>query len=1090
MGKTKWNDDQKKALFAETKNILVSAGAGSGKTAVLSERVLEKVKNGMNISSLLLLTFTKAAAAEMKERIRKKLIEAAKEEKNELIENAISQIDTSYICTFDSFALSVVRKYHYILDLPKSVSISDDSIMKVTILQIIDEILNEYYESNDPHFKELIAAYVKNDDDNLRIRLLNVYMGLTLKLDIEGYLNYLKDSLFDFDSLNQYGQSFIQDLINKVKEYHYLLDNLKKIVESDEFKSKYSQHEEIILENIGNIKKIDNYDKLIKIGVYFTDIFSGNSIRGIPEYTENRNRFGKVKDKILKVFENIGFKDPYKNNITYDDLINGVYKSMNNTNLIIDILIKLHQRLTKLQKEKSLYVFNDIAKMSIKLVSENEDIKDELKNSFTEIMIDEYQDTSDLQEEFIKYISNDNVYRVGDVKQSIYGFRNANPELFSDKYNSYDDYDEKSSSMNQKIDLALNYRTREEVLIGINDIFNSVMTKRLGGADYKARHQLKYGNKSYELKDSSNNYNVELYNYNNDEQLDDSFKEYEKEAFIIVNDIIDKVNNKYKVLDKDPEQSKEDAELNGQKFVLRDCNYNDFAILISKKTDFDNIKKIFEYFKVPLRVYKDESITSGYDLNIIVNILKAISLLEKGLIDSTEFKYLYVSISRSYFYRTSDEEILLSVRTDKYKDSKLVELLYSIVKRLPYLSNRMIIELILEKFNVYELAYTVGDINKLDKELEFILEFADAHNEFGIDFIKSLEDIIDLTDESSFGDSANIKLEFKTTIPVDEAVNLMTIHASKGLEYKICYFSGLSHEFEKKETQGNFIYHKKVGIVSKYDEYGLKSNFLVEYLKNKLEESIVSEKIRLFYVALTRTKEKAILLTSINREKLISEGDLPNTFQDFVEIALKNTNHLIFKDIDIKEYDLTKNYLNKQKLEKLGTSSNLIETNSEWLNNIPQEEEVVSSSYSKKTHGIKSKSEMDKMNLGTDIHYIFEMLDFNDHDIESQIDQLNISKFLKNKVKAFFKQDLVKNIKNGKVYHEYEFIDDNKHGIIDLMVEYDDHIDIIDFKLKNVTDEAYVAQLNGYKSYIEKVSNKKVYIYLYSIIDEEFLEIK
>ena len=187
MGKTKWNDDQKKALFAETKNILVSAGAGSGKTAVLSERVLEKVKNGMNISSLLLLTFTKAAAAEMKERIRKKLIEAAKEEKNELIENAISQIDTSYICTFDSFALSVVRKYHYILDLPKSVSISDDSIMKVTILQIIDEILNEYYESNDPHFKELIAAYVKNDDDNLRIRLLNVYMGLTLKSNKESF---------------------------------------------------------------------------------------------------------------------------------------------------------------------------------------------------------------------------------------------------------------------------------------------------------------------------------------------------------------------------------------------------------------------------------------------------------------------------------------------------------------------------------------------------------------------------------------------------------------------------------------------------------------------------------------------------------------------------------------------------------------------------------------------------------------------------------------------------------------------------------------------------------------------------------------
>lgn len=1110
MAKTKWNDDQKKAIFAETKNILISAGAGSGKTAVISERVLEKVKNGQKINRLLLLTFTKAAAAEMKERIREKLLETLKkgniekleksewEEIEKRIEDAIERIDTSYICTFDSYALSVVQKYHYILNLPSNVSISDESILKVTILQLIDEIFEEYYEMKDPKFLEMIKAFVKKDDKDLKIRLLNIYLKLTLKSNIEEYLQYLKEHQYDRNKIVQFGNEFINGIINNLKQTLYILDEMYELVEGTVFDKKHIEKAEATKENIINIKNIDSYDELIKIKEYFKGIASTSPFSKIEGYSDLRRKFsGIITEVVDKTFKGADMEEPNKNNITFDDMIERVYKSQNITIVIIDILMELHQRLTKIQKEKSLYVFNDIAKMSIELVKNTEDInekiKEEIKNSFDEIIIDEYQDTSDLQEEFIGYIHKNNVYRVGDVKQSIYGFRNANPELFSEKYNTFDDYEESSKKINQKIDLALNYRTREEVLTGINDIFNIVMTQDTGGADYVNRHQLKYGNKTYELKDPKQDYNLEIYNYYEDEnnKLDVKYDNCEKEAFLIVKDITDKVQNKFQVLDKDESQSKEDVELNGQKYVLRDCKYKDFSILISKSSDFDVYKKIFEYYKVPLKVVKDESIVKGYDLNIIINILKAIELLKEGLVETTEFKYLYVSISRSYLWRREDEEILLSLTDNSYIESDLVKLLKEIVECLPYLSNKMLMEMIYEKFEIYKKLETVGDIEKIEKALDFVLDFAETHNELGINFIESLQNIIELADNDSFGEKASIKLEFKVSIPVDDAVTLMTIHGSKGLEYNICYFPGLGTKFEAKETSGNFIYNSDAGIISKYENFGLHTNFLVEYLKLKLKKHILSEKIRLFYVALTRTKQKAILITSINYEAMIDDVKLPNTFQQIIEIVLKTKkHHFIEKDFDVQNIGLNKKYLEKLKPGSIEDSGILITTNSSWRNKIPETEEVDSSSYSKKTHGLKSKEEKEKMELGTKVHYIFEMLDFYNPDINSQIDSLDVDDFLKGRIKNFFKCELTKNIRNGKIYHEYEFIDDTKHGIIDLMVEYDDHIDIIDFKLRNIEDEAYNEQLKGYQSYIEKVSHKKVYIYLYSIIEGKFLEIK
>ena len=217
----------------------------------------------------------------------------------------------------------------------------------------------------------------------------------------------------------------------------------------------------------------------------------------------------------------------------------------NNIEIIIEILKEFDEKLTKWKKEEEIFNFNDISRMAIKVVDENPDIKNELVRSFNEILVDEYQDTSDTQEKFISLISNNNVYMVGDIKQSIYRFRNANPYIFKNKYDSYRDTD-----LGIKIDLLKNFRSRKEVLENINLLFDLFMDDRIGGANYKESHRMVFGNSSYIQEGlTEQNYDFELITYNKDE-LGNLTKD-EEEAFIIGNDILKKMNEKFQVFDKD-----------------------------------------------------------------------------------------------------------------------------------------------------------------------------------------------------------------------------------------------------------------------------------------------------------------------------------------------------------------------------------------------------------------------------------------------------------------------------------------------------------------------------------------------------------
>ena len=328
-------------------------------------------------------------------------------------------------------------------------------------------------------------------------------------------------------------------------------------------------------------------------------------------------------------------------------------------------------------------------------------------------------------------------------------------------------------------------------------------------------------------------------------------------------------------------------------------------------------------------------------------------------------------------------------------------------------------------------------------------------------------------------------IKFRIGSEVENAVRITNYHKSKGLEYNVVYYPCLSYDFNQQDKKGDFLFDKNHGIIMPtfIDNRGLRDTFIKELYKYNYDLEDIGEKIRLFYVALTRAKEKMIIVNSFD-DKI---DPIDDPLDDVTKASIKNystmltyimndlSDFIINKDIpEIKE-----NIIQKDLFTTLTKSNKLVLKSN--IEVIPTE---VTTSHFSKSAGLITKDVLDKMELGTKIHYYLEMLDFKNPDYTS-VDNKYI-----NKIKAFIDSPLLENIKEAKIFKEYEFMDDGKHGFIDLLLEYEDKIVIIDYKTKTIDDVHYDEQLNGYRTYIESLSSKPVYCYLYSIIDETYREVE
>ena len=1011
-----WTKEQEDAITRTGENIIVSAGAGSGKTAVLTERTIRKLINGGNINRLLILTFTNAAAAEMKDRIRLAI-------KRSNLKEQLDYLDSAYITTFDSFSLSIVKKYHYLLGIPEDVSIMDNSIEVIKTNEIMNTIFENMY--GDSEFEKFIGDFCTKDDEMLKSIVKDISKKLDLLENKKEYLENYSNNFFEDINLDKYIKSYLGLINNKVKEMYEPYKSLMSLTDK---------------------KFMDTYNL---------------------EPLLNSNTYNDIKENITKI------GSPRKNNnceedfVIYKDILNNIIKELKELtrfededemkesllstkpyiNSICKIINKFDIEFNKYKNLNNLYTFSDIALLAIKLISTNHSVREELKNSFDEIMVDEYQDTSDIQERFINLISNNNVYMVGDIKQSIYRFRHANPYIFRDKYNNYS-----NCLGGVKIDLLKNFRSRREVLDNINLIFNLIMDEKVGDADYIKSHQMNFGNINYEqsLKTNEDN-NMDILTYTKEEL--EEYSTDEIEAFATAYDIKNKIDNNYQVVDK--ETSK-----------LRNCTYKDFAIIMDRGTSFDLYKKIFEYVGIPITQIKNEKLTSGDDLLIIKNLINLIIKINNKEYDDL-FKYYFTSVSRSFIQKLSDEEIFDIIKNNKYYDTELFKICKSI--NINEISSNKLLELIIDKFNYYEKIITTNNIQERILKIEYLKDLSVNLSNIGytpIDFSLYLNDM--LREEV---------IEYSLNSNFSNSVKILNIHKSKGLEYNICYFTGLSKKNNNSDIKARFLVDDKFNLITPYVNSGVKNTILKDLLIDSYTRDNISEKIRLFYVALTRAKEKMVLILPNNNKVESFNSLVPienrlkySSISDMLD-SIKLVLEPYIKPIDFNKVKLTHDYdkIKKYNYKKEITGSN-IKINKK-VNNINYEL-IEESRFSKHTKKLITQEEYTNMKEGVYLHYIFETEDF---------------KTTKNPYVLKFLEQIDKDYIN--VYKEYEFIyeDDKeiKHGFIDLMLEYNSYINIVDYKMKNITDDAYLKQLNGYKKYIETISKKQVNIYLYSILDNK-----
>lgn len=1000
--KMKWSASQSDAITSSGCNILVSAGAGSGKTAVLTERIFQLVKAKTPLSKFLILTFTKLAALEMKNRIRNKLLNDPD------FKDSAPEIENAHIETFDSFNQFLVKKYSYRLGLSKDISVIDNSILTIEKNKILDDILEQYAKKKDSRIIAMIEQYCLKDIKEIKAMIFQFETFISKQIDKESFLKYISTRPFE--------DSFIEEYYNYM--YEEQIENIKKAQD--------------IMKDALDVAFVEKVDEIINIYLSCKDYSSLKEARLKNKAPNNSSKCTVTKDLYSKARPLIVGKD-------YGDIEENK-QYIRSCKPYFDFVVEagelLQNRINDFKKEKNTFSFDDISLLTLKLLK-MKDIQDEMKESFAYILVDEYQDTSDIQEEVLKLLGKNNIYMVGDVKQSIYGFRDANCLNFQEKFDSYQE-----NNGGKLIRLNDNFRSRKEIVDFINEFYGLLMNKENNIIEYNKGHHFNYGNHNYDgFQDNKESYRTKIFKYPYSTDSEASLKE----IILILQDIIEKMNNKYQVTDKDG--------------TVRDCTFSDFAILINQATDFVDYKKVFSTFHVPLKIVRKIDIKTNQILLVLLNLLKLFSFTEKNVFDE-QYVHSYMSIARSFLIGLTDKELHDIVTKSSFTSSKIGLIISNLVKQYKDSSCQQIFEALLKDFDFYHAIIKLDNFIENSHIVETLLSKVKDMDSISY----SLDDVINYFECINEFD---LELEIDNSDVFDNTVSLMTIHASKGLEFPFVYIAGLYRSLYGKTDKSKLRISKEFGLLFTRPSPSIYQ--MIEDNTNRREK--YEEAIRLLYVAMTRPKERLIILVGEKETKNSSNSTLgQSVFSYFLKKYPVYDKYGIYIDVDTEDLEL---FLDTPK----GNIDNTPLTHFKFDRVSVEPHEITQKRASK---SLEEDSNIDVLNFGTLLHSYFELVDFETKDLSFIENEKE-----KNIIKKVLSLKLFQDIKNDQVHHEFVFYDKENEisGIIDLLVIKEDRIDIIDFKLKNIDDEKYLEQLNVYKTYISKISNKPIHLYLVSIIE-------
>jgi ATP-dependent helicase/nuclease subunit A len=1079
MASINFTKEQAQAIYLSDTNILVSAGAGSGKTAVLSERVIEKVKQGFPLESLVVLTFTNAAAKEMHLRIRKKLL-ALKD--NPYAEKALKSIEASNIQTFDSFALSILKRYGYDLNISPNATIMDPVSAKLLKKSLIDSIFNHYYETQDEAFLNYVKPFVHKNDDHLKEQIITYHQALSMHTNFHALLDDLSLDFFNEETF----ETLFNKLTNQVNMYQVSLKETLSHLTMGVTHIAAVDYANLLYESYRDMFDEHHFDQLVMNHANLSLPSSSATTRALnkDEATHDKTLIDQAKKTAGKIMEKLA---PYLAKSKSDHLDDFI-KSGAHIPIVRTLILALDDALITAQKEKEMFEFSVVARLAYHVIDQHPSIRETIKKSIHEIMIDEYQDTSFMQESFIALITNNNLYQVGDIKQSIYRFRHAEPKLFTSKYLEY------SRGLNgTKIDLNQNFRSREAVLNAINHVFKPIMDESIGGVLYDDNQALKFGNKTYLSHQTPfTKLGLEIHELNPSFDLKTSpFSQDEMEIFHIAKDILKTVKEGFVY----------DDELK----ALRKATYQDITILVSVSTRFEQIKQILEYHQIPVSTNRSEPFIDYYDMDLYRHLFKLIHGLKDETYYEKHFKHSVLSVLRSYAFNFDDDLLVtvikqLPTHLSAFKVDGLDARVNALFKTLIELANQSqqssldsLWQTMIKTFDLYEKSVHLDNTERVILRMNHLSQMIQNLSNDGAS-LKYLVEYFDGILEEGFD------IEFEPRgMHESNAVTLMTIHKSKGLEFPIVYLPHLNHAFNRN-NQSRFDIDLTMGFLMPFDDDGLTESVFY-HLKNDIDlKEDLSERLRVLYVALTRAKERIVIPIMPNEETpsvqydhrdIMLEGDRLMQIKSYHDIflLLKESLNRYINAFSYGVSDLTKAYqLSKQDMHYESTFSF-----TKTYRTIEQEEtSQLETSFSAKISELLSPEALENVAFGHLMHSYFELIDFK-HDPFDQIASLNIPSDHQGLLTKFFNQPLLKSLTILDAYKEFPFAleddDQTMSGYIDLLLETNDRFIIIDYKLKTIDKEAYDQQLKGYASILSALSDKKVEAYLYSIIDARFKKI-
>jgi ATP-dependent helicase/nuclease subunit A len=900
---SKWTTAQQEVIDTRNASLLVSAAAGSGKTAVLVQRIIDLVKGvgsePVDIDRILVVTFTRAAAKEMKERVYKSLKEYCREHPNDArMQRQKTLVHSAHICTIDSFCQDVVRSHFHEIDVDPQARIADTGELTLLSEEVMQELLEEEYEKKDPDFLALIDAFSRKErDDQVMEIITQVERAAMASPWPEQYLDQLLVS-YEVDTVSEVEElPWMKQLVAGVRALAKDLGShsrrLYAQLVNEEIKGQPHPYLPALLDDQSYFDELSlatSYDSLYRIVSAHTKWTTFKRLSGASEtdkelaksIQEQRNAYKKiVAGDIEKVITG-----------SLDDILDEMKRVAPFARITVSLTKKYIEAFYKKKQEKNVLSFSDLEHKALEVLVRKEDNRPTAqglayRNQFEEIMVDEYQDSNELQELLLSSITRDekNYFMVGDVKQSIYRFRQACPDIFLEKCQRYKN---KQGETFRRIDLDQNFRSRLEVIRPVNDIFRMIMKEDLGGVEYDEVAELKLGATWVPKPVPERSCQMEtIVIPSADESLQEALDGKEKESLeaVVIASKIRELMGTMQVYDKDTGS-------------MRPITYNDIVILHrSANAVSDSMIRILSARGIPARSISNKGYFSAVEVQTALAALKIIDNPRQDIPMAAVLHSPMVGLSEETLGRIAAAhkdlgfaEAVLAEREENRAaiDEKEREKLSRFYERLSYYRSHvadtpifeLLQQILTESGYMTYVSGLTGGVRKRGN-LEMLLEKAIAYQHSSYQGIFHFLSYIDklCTYDADTGEADDTAGE--------EAVRIMTIHKSKGLEFPVVFVAGCGKKFQFDNAA--VVLDRKFGMAMQYIDAKrrVKTKTLYQQaMESEMKIAQLGEELRVYYVALTRARDKLILVGEASKTKMESyekEFFYPSNALSFVE---------------------------------------------------------------------------------------------------------------------------------------------------------------------------------------------------------------